>query len=98
MKTRETARSAAPLDDAAVDHGRALLVRDPEGGVLLRAEVVHRLALLLHPGEVLLVVPAPAHLARAFQDPVRLLPAEDRDAAPRLVAVHRALLPAQVLE
>ena len=76
---------SAPLHDTPVDHGGALLVRDPERRVLLRAQLVHRLALLLDPGEVLLVVPAAAHLARALQDPVRLLPAEDRagGAAPR---------------
>src|SRR5262245_4182130 len=92
------AASRAPLHDAAIDDLRALLVRDPERGVLLGAQVVDGLALLLDPGEVLLVVPAPAHLARALQDPVRLLAAEDGEPPPGLVAVHGALLAVQALQ
>src|SRR5262249_43458047 len=80
-------RSAPPLEDPPVDDRSPLLVRDPECGVLLRAQVVHRLALLLDPGEVLLVVPAAAHVAGGLQDPVRLLAAEDGEAAARLLAV-----------
>src|SRR6185503_15584578 len=91
-------RLAPPLHDAPVDHGRALLVRDPVRRILLRPQVVHGLALLLDPGEVLLVVPAPPHFARALQDPVGLLASEDRQPAPRLVAVHRPLLAAEPLQ
>src|SRR5262245_57869732 len=90
LKGRLTSRR-----ECAVDLGNALLVRDPEGGVLLRAQLVYRPALLLDPRVVLLVVPAAPRLARAFLHPIGLLAAEDRQPPARLVVVHRTALLAE---
>ena len=56
--------------------GERRLVAPPALGAL-RVELLHGLALLLDPREVLQVVPALAALASPFGDPVELLPAED---------------------
>src|SRR5438552_13699596 len=87
-----------PFADPAVDLGRLLLVGGPEGRVLLRPQLGDRLALLLHPGEVLLVVPAAAGLGRPLDEPARLGLAEDVQAAAGLVLRHRPALAVELAQ
>src|SRR5207248_2296987 len=66
-----SADRAARLRDLAVDLLDARLLAGPERRIRERAELVHGLALLLDPREVLLVVPALARRPRALEHPVR---------------------------
>ena len=80
-RSRSRGSSRAALPDAAVDLVRPLLLGDPPRRVLLGPQLRDGLALLLDPGEVLLVVPAAARLGRALDQPAGAPRAEDLDAA-----------------
>ncbi len=68
-RSLSASRATPSLPDPAIRLLDPLLLRDPVRRVLLRPQLLHVLALLLDPGEVLLVVPALPGLVGALEEP-----------------------------